>query len=545
MLLSRGGRVRNRLGGKVEALLPWPERRAALRRWRRRRPFWGGLLLIAAGAELLLAPLSPLGVLLSLGVGGIAAVVIGLALMLAGGFLWAAPHTRAYVSLNALLLSVAAFAVTNLGGFLVGSLLGVAGSALGFAWTPVRPSAESDEGGGGGGGQDGASHGRRALAVILPLTLLAGLGGGLASAPPAHAAKAKRDGAQAVRPGSVTPGSVTPGAVRPGDVRPGAVPTVITTSRFSPQGFLFAGVEELDTAEGPLKVIVLRMKAATLTDYVSTTRDPRRPQQTLSADDLELKGDVTLYMRKFHGCIEGSPLCVTFSPEGLPTPPVIPPFVFMTRVRAEQALVTTDSLNVDGLRIRSSDGPPRTVEVPDGPLPGAEQPAGEDRPDEAAPDRPEDDGSGDDGSGDGSPEDRPEPRPGDALGAVLTLRDPRREAVDVPWCEKVTLTVRNTGGRPVSGAVVVFDTKIVGALGRVRATETSRQDVPGVLDPGESRRHDWRVCVSERYAPGFLFGHRLEHRVSAVHSEGRSARVDVPRDRDGRTVTTDRLRGGD
>ncbi|WP_223178756.1 DUF6114 domain-containing protein, partial [Streptomyces boluensis] len=133
------GTGRRALGARVEELLPWPERRAALRRWRRRRPFWGGLLLIAAGAELLIAPLSPLGVLFSLGVGGIAAVLIGLALILAGGFLWGAPHARAYVSLNALLLSVAAFAVTNLGGFLVGSLLGVAGSALGFAWAPVSP----------------------------------------------------------------------------------------------------------------------------------------------------------------------------------------------------------------------------------------------------------------------------------------------------------------------------------------------------------------------------------------------------------------------
>ncbi|MFM9370531.1 DUF6114 domain-containing protein [Streptomyces sp. Da 82-17] len=507
-------------------MLPWPERRAALRRWRRRRPFWGGLLLIAAGAELLLAPLSPLGVLFSLGVGGIAAVVIGLALILAGGFLWGAPHARAYVSLNALLLSVAAFAVTNLGGFLIGSLLGIAGSALGFAWTPVgrSPGAGSDDEDGDGNSDSAVrgGEGRRALAVVVPLTLLAGLAGA-ATAPEARA------DAGAVRAG-------TAGAA----VRAGAVPTVITTSRFSPQGFLFAGVEKVDTADGPLDVIVLRMKAATLTDYVSTTRDPQRAQLTLAADDLELRGNVTLYLRKFHGCIEGSPLCVTFSPETLPAPPVVPPFVFMTRVRAEQALVTTDSLDLDGLRIQSSDGPPRRVDVPDGPLPGeAEEPA---EGSEGRPGTGSGPGSGSgSGAGSGAGSGTPTPPPGKPddgaeddgqdrpLDGVLTLREPRREAADVPWCEKVTLTVRNTGERALSDAEVVLDTEVVGPFGRTWAKERSREDVPGTLDPGVHRTDTWRVCVPEHHAPGLLLGRHLEHTATAVHPDGRSERVDVPR----------------
>ncbi|WP_206313311.1 DUF6114 domain-containing protein [Streptomyces coryli] len=99
-------------GARLDARLPQPELRAALRGWRRNRPFWGGLLLMAAGAELLIVPLSPFGVLISLGIGGLAAIAIGLALILAGGFLWAAPHARTYVSLNALLLSVLSFAAT-------------------------------------------------------------------------------------------------------------------------------------------------------------------------------------------------------------------------------------------------------------------------------------------------------------------------------------------------------------------------------------------------------------------------------------------------
>lgn len=66
-----------------------------------------------------------------------------------------------------------------------------------------------------------------------------------------------------------------------------------------------------------------------------------------------LPASLTLYLTRFSGCIEGL-LCVSFSPEGLPAPPVIPPFVFMTRVSAEQALVTADVIVTDGLRLWAS-----------------------------------------------------------------------------------------------------------------------------------------------------------------------------------------------
>ncbi|WP_234433904.1 DUF6114 domain-containing protein, partial [Streptomyces rimosus] len=122
--------------------LPWPERRAAFRGWRRTRPFWAGLLLILGGAELLLVPLSPLTVLINLGLGGLAAIGIGLALIVAGLFLWLRPAAHHYVSLHALILSVLSFAATNLGGFLVGMGLGIAGSAMGFGWTVVEGGEE-------------------------------------------------------------------------------------------------------------------------------------------------------------------------------------------------------------------------------------------------------------------------------------------------------------------------------------------------------------------------------------------------------------------
>ncbi|WP_323181981.1 DUF6114 domain-containing protein [Streptomyces sp. NBC_00424] len=89
--------------------LPLPGPRRRLRAWRRTRPFGGGLLLVSGGIELLLVPLSPLTVLVGLGLGGVAAIGIGAALVVAGLFLWLLPQARAYVPIHALLLSVLSF----------------------------------------------------------------------------------------------------------------------------------------------------------------------------------------------------------------------------------------------------------------------------------------------------------------------------------------------------------------------------------------------------------------------------------------------------
>ncbi|MGW1379070.1 DUF6114 domain-containing protein [Streptomyces sp. NPDC002446] len=318
MLLSAR---RARCGAWLEHRLPWPDRRAALRRWRRTRPFWAGLLLVLGGAELLLVPLSPLTVLVSLGLGGLAALGIGLALIVAGLFLWCAPAAHHYVSINALILSVLSFAATNLGGFLVGMGLGIAGSAMGFGWTPGR-ARERTSAGPPDAAAAGGGTGARALAVGLPVALLLAVGG------PAHKAR----------------------AAAPGIPAPPHPPTV-TTTMFAPQGFTLAGVEEVPTAHGPVKAMVLRMRAASLTDYRLTTRDGG-PELTLSADALTLRGKVTLYLTKFSGCLEGL-VCLTFTPDTLPVPPVVPPFVFMTEVAAEQALVTSDLITADGLRLRA------------------------------------------------------------------------------------------------------------------------------------------------------------------------------------------------
>lgn len=280
-------------------------------------------------------------------------------------FLWCTPAAHHYVSINALILSVLSFAATHLGGFLVGMGLGIAGSAMGFGW-------RAGTGRSGAGGTDAAAADGSGAAGA---EAAGAAGPGATGAEAAGAAGPGAAGAEAAGPGAAARSRDPRGsgrtllavalpaallttlggpAQRAGAAPPPAppVPPTVTTTRFAPQGFTLAGVTTVPTADGPRTVMVLRMRAATLTDYRLTTRDPPGPQLSLAADALDLHGTVTLYLTKFSGCLEGV-LCLTFTPDTLPVPPVVPPFVSMTRVSAEQALVTADLIAADGLRLRA------------------------------------------------------------------------------------------------------------------------------------------------------------------------------------------------
>ncbi|MFJ7158231.1 DUF6114 domain-containing protein [Streptomyces sp. NPDC101118] len=113
----------------------------AWRRWRRSRPFWGGLVTVLAGAEISVLPLAPLKVMLHQGVAGIPSVLMGLLMILMGLTAWFAPHHRSLAGIVTALLACAALVLSNLGGFLIGTVLGIVGGGLTFAWRPVAGPA--------------------------------------------------------------------------------------------------------------------------------------------------------------------------------------------------------------------------------------------------------------------------------------------------------------------------------------------------------------------------------------------------------------------
>jgi hypothetical protein len=113
-----------------------PVKRAwlAWRRWRRTRPFWGGLLIILGGTEILLSEQAPLPVIIHIGLQGLAGYLIPVVLILCGLLLLFHPVQQAFYSILAVVLSLGSWITSNLGGFFVGMLLGLVGGSLAFAW---------------------------------------------------------------------------------------------------------------------------------------------------------------------------------------------------------------------------------------------------------------------------------------------------------------------------------------------------------------------------------------------------------------------------
>lgn len=110
--------------------------RAAWKAWRGRRPFWGGVLLSAGGAEILLTEKAPLPVVLHVGMQGLAGYLVPAVMTVCGLLLLFNPAQRLFYSIVAVLLSLASWVTSNLGGFLIGLFLGVLGSCLAFGWLP-------------------------------------------------------------------------------------------------------------------------------------------------------------------------------------------------------------------------------------------------------------------------------------------------------------------------------------------------------------------------------------------------------------------------
>ncbi|MEV7090711.1 DUF6114 domain-containing protein [Streptomyces sp. NPDC093085] len=111
-------------------------RRGAFARWRGRRPFWGGLLLLLGGGEILLTEQASVSVVLQAGAAGIAAYVLPLVMVVCGVLLLLNPAQRLFYSVIGVLVTLGTWVTSNLGGFFLGLLLGLAGSTLAFGWLP-------------------------------------------------------------------------------------------------------------------------------------------------------------------------------------------------------------------------------------------------------------------------------------------------------------------------------------------------------------------------------------------------------------------------
>ncbi|MFC8846517.1 MULTISPECIES: DUF6114 domain-containing protein [unclassified Micromonospora] len=119
------------------------------RRWRRARPFWGGLFTALAGLEIFsTTQMSLSGLSFQMGPTGFLSWLIPVILVACGMLMWFSPQQRMFYAIVGAVTAVFSLIGVNLGGFFVGLLLGMVGSALGFAWVPARrPAAAPAESG--------------------------------------------------------------------------------------------------------------------------------------------------------------------------------------------------------------------------------------------------------------------------------------------------------------------------------------------------------------------------------------------------------------
>ncbi|MFV2197804.1 DUF6114 domain-containing protein [Nocardiopsis sp. LOL_012] len=115
-----------------------------MRDWRKRRPFAGGLLMVLAGLEMAAIPLAPIDVMIQLGLAGVPTLLISGMLVVLGLITWFTPNQNLVTGSLAGFLGLGALVISNLGGFVIGTLLALVGGALAFAWRPTaKPARES------------------------------------------------------------------------------------------------------------------------------------------------------------------------------------------------------------------------------------------------------------------------------------------------------------------------------------------------------------------------------------------------------------------
>lgn len=111
--------------------------RHALYRFLKTRPTLGCVLL-ALGGYFVLKPVigSTFQFLSYLGVGGAQVYILGGGMVAAALVAFFVPAQRHFPALMALAFSITSLPLANLGGWLIGMVLGIVGSGLIFAWTP-------------------------------------------------------------------------------------------------------------------------------------------------------------------------------------------------------------------------------------------------------------------------------------------------------------------------------------------------------------------------------------------------------------------------
>jgi hypothetical protein len=309
--------------------------------WRRRRPFGAGSFLLPAGVAIGLPPYASfrLGdLVLSIStIGGVSAVLIAALLAISAVSLWFRPQYRMAAGVMAILVSLVALVTTNLGGFLIGTVLGLVGGALAISWTPpARPATDEPDRGGVG---RSPSRFRSAGTVILFFGALATVSASSATA------EHKPQGVQPFLTASADTRGLTSGRV-----------WVLTASQLRLSGLQYLGIGTTKVGDTTVEVLRFTARRIDIADleqtselldgHTSTITAPPRSTSTATGNPVEL---LTLRLTGNLSLLGLVGIPVDFTPAH--PPPLVLPDITLTDVTTINTDLTHARLTVPGAKI--------------------------------------------------------------------------------------------------------------------------------------------------------------------------------------------------
>ena len=123
------------LAARSAAVVAW----GWFRTFRRTRPFWGAVWLALGGYAVLHFARSPLNMVVAGGFNAMAGYLLGGGMVMFALVALFAPHYKGLVGVVGVLLALGAFIGANLGGFVIGSVLGIIGGSMIWGWGEKKP----------------------------------------------------------------------------------------------------------------------------------------------------------------------------------------------------------------------------------------------------------------------------------------------------------------------------------------------------------------------------------------------------------------------
>ncbi|SDM45597.1 hypothetical protein SAMN04488137_0219 [Fictibacillus solisalsi] len=116
----------------------------SVRQWKYERPFTGSLLTLISGALTLWVPLNLIVKAFLPGTVSVIGIFFGGMILLLGAIAMSFPQFSKVLGIITIFLSILSV-IGALGGFLIGTLLGITGGSLMIAWNPPAPHQKNDD----------------------------------------------------------------------------------------------------------------------------------------------------------------------------------------------------------------------------------------------------------------------------------------------------------------------------------------------------------------------------------------------------------------